>query len=73
MIWKAYEGQELTSCTSSDDNILQIFLSNSNRAEVIVDVRDLIESTHIAVDHPPDKHSFFSIDEQESAINSFEP
>lgn len=24
VIWKACEGQELTSCTSSDDNILQV-------------------------------------------------
>uniref|UniRef100_A0A915PQS3 Uncharacterized protein n=1 Tax=Setaria digitata TaxID=48799 RepID=A0A915PQS3_9BILA len=58
VIWKACEGQELTSCTSSDDNILQIFLSNPNRAEVIADVRDLIENTYIAIDRLTDKHTF---------------
>ncbi|KAL3985426.1 hypothetical protein ACH3XW_38595 [Acanthocheilonema viteae] len=56
VIWKACEGQELTSCTSSDDNILQVFLSNSNRAEMIADVRDLIENTYIAVDRLADQH-----------------
>uniref|UniRef100_A0A0R3RSY4 ATP-grasp domain-containing protein n=1 Tax=Elaeophora elaphi TaxID=1147741 RepID=A0A0R3RSY4_9BILA len=60
VVWKACEGQELTSCASSDDNILQIFLSNSNRAEMIADVRDLIENTYIAVDRLADKHSFCS-------------
>ncbi|KAM3717206.1 D-alanine--D-alanine ligase [Dirofilaria immitis] len=60
VIWKACEGQELTSCISSDDNILQIFLSNPDRAKVIADVQDLIENTYIAVDRLVDKHSFYS-------------
>ncbi|VIO98449.1 Uncharacterized protein BM_BM7398 [Brugia malayi] len=58
VIWKACEGQELTNCTSSDDNILQVFLSNPNRAEVIADARDLIENTYIAVDRSVDKQNF---------------
>lgn len=40
--------------------MLQIFLSNPNRAEMIADVRDLIENTYIAVDRLADKHNFCS-------------
>ncbi|OZC04868.1 hypothetical protein X798_08170 [Onchocerca flexuosa] len=70
VIWKACEGQELTGCTSSDDNILQIFLSNPNRAKVITDVQDLIENTYIAVDRLVDKRNFCS-DMRERGNNQF--
>uniref|UniRef100_A0A2K6WBS6 ATP-grasp domain-containing protein n=1 Tax=Onchocerca volvulus TaxID=6282 RepID=A0A2K6WBS6_ONCVO len=70
VIWKACEGQELTSCASSDDNILQIFLSNPNRAELIADVQDLIENTYIAVDRLADKQNFCS-DIRERGSNQF--
>ncbi|VDO48124.1 unnamed protein product [Brugia timori] len=39
-------------------HMLQIFLSNPNRAEVIADARDLIENTYIAVDRSVDKQNF---------------
>ncbi|VDM96681.1 unnamed protein product [Thelazia callipaeda] len=58
VIWKACEGQELTSCNSLDDNVLQIFLSNPNRAQVMADVKDLIANTYIAVDRLAEKHSY---------------
>uniref|UniRef100_A0AAF5PTX3 ATP-grasp domain-containing protein n=1 Tax=Wuchereria bancrofti TaxID=6293 RepID=A0AAF5PTX3_WUCBA len=71
VIWKACEGQVLTSCTSSDDNILQIFLSNPNRAEVIADARDLIENTYIAVDRSTDKHNFCNDIRAKKGCNHF--
>uniref|UniRef100_A0A915E9M6 Uncharacterized protein n=1 Tax=Ditylenchus dipsaci TaxID=166011 RepID=A0A915E9M6_9BILA len=48
--WRVSEGEELLDSDGIDENVLQIFLSNSSRDELLVDVKDLVNNTDIAVD-----------------------
>ncbi|KAF7638253.1 hypothetical protein Mgra_00002227 [Meloidogyne graminicola] len=50
LAWRVSEGEELLDADGIDDNILQIFLTNTNRFELLRDVADLCRRIEIPID-----------------------
>uniref|UniRef100_A0A0N5AH46 ATP-grasp domain-containing protein n=1 Tax=Syphacia muris TaxID=451379 RepID=A0A0N5AH46_9BILA len=48
--WRVSEGEELYDCDSIDDNILQVFLSHTDRRVLLSEAAQIIENTEITVD-----------------------
>uniref|UniRef100_A0A915C504 ATP-grasp domain-containing protein n=1 Tax=Parascaris univalens TaxID=6257 RepID=A0A915C504_PARUN len=59
VVWRVSEGEELYDCDTADSNILQVFLSHTDRTRLLQEVRELINETDITVDRlsAADKHS----------------
>ncbi|VDM39529.1 unnamed protein product [Toxocara canis] len=57
--WRVSEGEELYDCDTVDSNILQIFLSHSDRTRLLCEVREMIAEIDITVDRlcAADKHN----------------
>uniref|UniRef100_A0A915P8M7 Uncharacterized protein n=1 Tax=Meloidogyne floridensis TaxID=298350 RepID=A0A915P8M7_9BILA len=50
LAWRVSEGEELLDADGIDDNILQIFLNNPNRHELLRDIADLCRRIEIPID-----------------------
>ncbi|EGT47010.1 hypothetical protein CAEBREN_09195 [Caenorhabditis brenneri] len=48
--WKSAESAEMKDSDHLDDNVLQVFLWNSNRSQLLADCDDIIRSTDITID-----------------------
>lgn len=48
--WRTSEGEELYDCDTLDENIVQVFLSHSDRSRLLEEVSELITQTDITVD-----------------------
>ncbi|MFH4980471.1 hypothetical protein AB6A40_007180 [Gnathostoma spinigerum] len=48
--WRVSEGEEIFDSDSVDDNILQVFMSHTNRDELLSELNDVMTMTDIAVD-----------------------
>lgn len=48
--WKSAESAEMKDSDHLDDNVLQVFLWNSNRSQLLSNCNDIIHSTDITID-----------------------
>ncbi|KHJ79268.1 hypothetical protein OESDEN_21089 [Oesophagostomum dentatum] len=57
--WRCAEGQEMTDSTGIDENVAQVYLSNSDHNRLITEAQDIMQNTDITIDRNVllDRHS----------------
>ncbi|VDL75643.1 unnamed protein product [Nippostrongylus brasiliensis] len=57
--WRCAEGQEMTDSCSIDENVAQVFLTNSDHSRLISEAQDIMRNTDITIDRNVllDRHS----------------
>ncbi|CAD5232778.1 unnamed protein product [Bursaphelenchus xylophilus] len=57
--WRVYENEEMIEAEYIDDNIVQVYLYNSDRQQLLGDIRETIRRTHLPIDKftPIDKNA----------------
>ncbi|KAJ1361268.1 hypothetical protein KIN20_020484 [Parelaphostrongylus tenuis] len=48
--WRCAEGQEMKNSIRIDDNVLQVYLSNTDHARLINEAQDIMQTTDITID-----------------------
>lgn len=48
--WKSAESAEMKDSDHLDDNVLQVFLWNANRSQLLANCSDIMRSTDITID-----------------------